>query len=93
MMVSRVIVCVASQTAMSSKIIGTANEFFANMAVDAVMSVRHEHDGKVSYSVKAINILKSHGKSATEVGGWAVPVLHVLCFRCAWAMRGRKWWC
>ena len=56
------------QTAMSSKIIGTANDFFANMAVDAVTSVRHETpEGKVSYSVKAINILKSHGKSATEV--------------------------
>ena len=56
------------QTAMSSKIIGTSNDFFANLAVDAVTSVRHENaDGKVSYSVKTINILKSHGKSAIEV--------------------------
>ena len=59
------------QTAMLSKIIGTSNDFFANLAVDAVTSVRHENadaSGKVSYSVKAINILKSHGKSAIEVG-------------------------
>ena len=70
-----------SKTAMSSKIIGTANEFFANMAVDAVMSVRHEHDGKVSYSVKAINILKSHGKSATEVGRAILEDGSCMCVR------------
>lgn len=60
---------------MSSKIIGTSSDFFSNLAVDAVMSVKSESpDGKVSYPVKAINILKSHGRSATEVCGTLLAV-------------------
>lgn len=60
--------CSLSQTSMSSKIIGASSEFFSNLAVDAVTSVRTESpDGKVAYPIKAINILKSHGRSSTEV--------------------------
>jgi len=57
----------AAKTCMSSKIIGTSSDFFSNLAVDAVTSVRTEGpDGKVGYPIKAINILKSHGRSSTE---------------------------
>jgi T-complex protein 1 subunit alpha len=59
---------------MSSKIIGASSEFFSNLAVDAVTSVRSESaDGKVSYPVKAINILKAHGRSSTEVRSRPFP--------------------
>lgn len=69
----------AAKTSMSSKIIGTNPDFFATLAVDAVQAVRMESaDGKVTYPVKAINIIKSHGKSATEsvlVKGFALPAM------------------
>jgi T-complex protein 1 subunit alpha len=70
---------------MSSKIIGASSDFFSNLAVDAVTSVRTESpEGKVSYPVKAINILKSHGRSSTEselVKGFALN-----CTRASQAM-------
>lgn len=62
----------AAKTSMSSKILGPESDFFANMAVDAVTSVKLESTnsatGKVSvkYPVSAIHILKSHGKSSME---------------------------
>ena len=53
---------------MSSKIIGSDSDFFANLVVDAVSSVRREkEDGRVSYPVNAINVLKSHGMGSREV--------------------------
>ena len=39
------------QTAMSSNIIGTSNDFFANLAVDAVTSVRHNCDATHALSL------------------------------------------
>ncbi|CAE7545745.1 CCT1 [Symbiodinium sp. KB8] len=52
---------------MSSKIIGSDSDFFANLVVDAVSSVRREkEDGRVSYPVNAINVLKSHGMGSRE---------------------------
>ena len=53
---------------MSSKIIGSNSDFFANMVVDAVTAVRREDpkSGKVRFPITAINILKSHGKSSSE---------------------------
>ncbi len=57
-----------AKTAMSSKIVGADDDFFAKMVVDAMNSVKQtdELTGKVSYPVKAINVLKAHGKSAKE---------------------------
>jgi T-complex protein 1 subunit alpha len=66
----------AARTSMSSKIIGTDSDFFAEMVVKAVTSVRHvRKNGKVVYPVRAINILKAHGRSAAEshlVDGFAL---------------------
>ncbi|KAI5782967.1 chaperonin Cpn60/TCP-1 family [Pyronema domesticum] len=63
-------------TSMSSKIIGSNSEFFANMCVDAMLAVKSVNNrGDIKYPVKAINILKAHGKSATEsmlVKGYAL---------------------
>jgi len=66
----------AARTSMSSKIIGTESDFFAEMVVNAVTSVRHvKEDGRTVYPVKSINVLKSHGRSALEsemIDGFAV---------------------
>ncbi|DBA65756.1 hypothetical protein WJX79_009860 [Trebouxia sp. C0005] len=57
-----------AKTAMSSKIVGAESEFFSQLVVDAVTSVKTEpRDGeKAKYPIKAINVLKAHGKSARE---------------------------
>lgn len=70
-----------AKTAMSSKIVGSDDDFFAKLVVDAIQSVKTVPDliidpeAKPKYPVRAINVLKAHGKSATEsclLNGYAI---------------------
>ncbi|KMZ72756.1 T-complex protein 1 subunit alpha [Zostera marina] len=56
-----------AKTSMSSKLISGDSDFFANLAVDAVQSIKTTNTkGEVKYPIKGINIIKAHGKSARD---------------------------
>lgn len=65
-----------ARTSMLSKIIGPDSAFFGAMVADAMLAVRTTSPkGETRYPVKAVNILKAHGKLATEsqlVDGYAL---------------------
>jgi len=66
-----------AKTSMSSKILGSDAEFFSTMAVDAVQAVKVPglKNNTFKYPIKAINILKAHGKSSKEsmhINGYAI---------------------
>lgn len=65
----------AAKTSMSSKILGSDSNFYAEMAVTAATKVQYTKDGKIKCPVSNIHILKCHGQSGLDskmVDGFAL---------------------
>ena len=69
----------ACKTSMSSKILGAESDFFAEMAVSAITSVKVERDGKAKYPLGNVHILKCHGQSSLD--SELVPGFALNCVR------------
>ena len=55
-----------ARTSLNSKFIGSENDFFAKMIVQAIKAVRVNIDGKDKYPVNQVNVVMNHGKSSLE---------------------------
>jgi T-complex protein 1 subunit alpha len=68
----------AAKTSMSSKLLGSESDFFSEMVVSAISNVKTvTSSGETKYPVKAVHILKTHGKSSREsmlVNGYAIQI-------------------
>lgn len=66
----------AAKTSMSSKLLSSESDFYADMAVTAMQRVKTTSlTGESKYPVKAVHILKTHGKSGREsvlIDGYAL---------------------
>lgn len=57
----------AATTSMSSKYLSASDEFFSELVVSAVTSVKTTSEtGKISYPTQSIHVLKAHGKGTKE---------------------------
>jgi T-complex protein 1 subunit alpha len=56
-----------AKTSLSSKFVGAESQLFSQIIVDAMKAVKVKgQDGKMKYPVGQVNVLKSHGQSASE---------------------------
>lgn len=56
-----------ARTSLASKLLGAEQDFFCQMVVDAMQSVKTTgSDGKPKFPVGQVNIVKSHGRGALE---------------------------
>merc|ERR1719230_269222 len=57
-----------AKTTLSSKIFGRESDFFATMAVDAMLAVKEvdPETGRARYPVRSVGIIKQHGGSAKD---------------------------